>query len=512
MGSTILIVLITLTTVLSLTATAVIGIICLFQNDEKQKQSATSLIIASSLFVASVFSLFYLLSINQDIKREEIKDEPFDSALKDAEVEPFFAEQYPGLKPLFENGVFFVKPAAVYASAERRMISIAKIVPDSDLVKAKMMLLETQANLPSYEWAAQPDSDSFAELIEKLCGKQGNSETDSDAGLKLKEPDVIKQIDKNLSDDWYRTVAHKLTYKFFDDREALKKLDEELKARANKKITENIYSTASDLLMAISGLVVTMAALFNARNFLKTRTYIPPPLKLKAVYGVFLAFTVSYLCTDIGIILYSSFTKTHGTADFNATSYTLHVCSMLVGALAAVAFFIARFQQENVLHILRLSITRANFWRSLKIGVCGYAASCFTNTVAAAVGEQFLFTTAPSNLSLDVSASTSTLNLLNTLGYFLALSVLGPLTEEIVFRGVIFNWLRNHLGVILSALLSGLLFAAMHCSPERMVELTISGFIFAIVYEKAENLTAPVVAHALNNAIWLFWILIDGKH
>ena len=76
-----------------------------------------------------------------------------------------------------------------------------------------------------------------------------------------------------------------------------------------------------------------------------------------------------------------------------------------------------------------------------------------------------------------------------------------PPVEEFFFRGFLYQAFRNRLGVLGGALLSGLLFGAIHFKPDFLVPLTILGTTLALVFQKTGSLWPCIMVHALNNAI-----------
>lgn len=92
-----------------------------------------------------------------------------------------------------------------------------------------------------------------------------------------------------------------------------------------------------------------------------------------------------------------------------------------------------------------------------------------------------------------------------------ATSILIPLVEEIVFRGVILEFFEKRVGAILGILLSSILFGFMHVTdPASYIFLPIyvaPGILFGILYIKYDkNLWIPIGAHLLNN---LFVVMIQ---
>ena len=90
-------------------------------------------------------------------------------------------------------------------------------------------------------------------------------------------------------------------------------------------------------------------------------------------------------------------------------------------------------------------------------------------------------------------------------GAFLALLLvaagLGPFAEELLFRGLVYAWMRRHLDVLPSATLSALLFASVHAIPWLIPSFFAIGVVLALLYERSGSLWPAVVAHGTYNAI-----------
>jgi membrane protease YdiL (CAAX protease family) len=92
---------------------------------------------------------------------------------------------------------------------------------------------------------------------------------------------------------------------------------------------------------------------------------------------------------------------------------------------------------------------------------------------------------------------------LGTEGYgwlLLAACIVGPVLEELIFRGVLFNALKKVFPhAFLPILISGAAFGIWHSNVVQSVYTAVMGIILAAVYEKTKNLRYPVAIHMLNN-------------
>ncbi len=99
------------------------------------------------------------------------------------------------------------------------------------------------------------------------------------------------------------------------------------------------------------------------------------------------------------------------------------------------------------------------------------------------------------------------------IGLLLMAGVVAPIVEEIVFRGLLFGWLRPRWGIAVAAAASALGFAAAHGIPLLIPALFLQGVIFALVYERSGSLWPPIIMHGVFNAVMslaLFAVLATG--
>ncbi len=83
----------------------------------------------------------------------------------------------------------------------------------------------------------------------------------------------------------------------------------------------------------------------------------------------------------------------------------------------------------------------------------------------------------------------------------LAVVVVAPIVEEILFRGIFYAGLRQRLGVGGAVAVSALFFGFLHFQLLGFIPLAAIGAILALLYESQGSLAAPMVAHAMNNGI-----------
>ena len=83
----------------------------------------------------------------------------------------------------------------------------------------------------------------------------------------------------------------------------------------------------------------------------------------------------------------------------------------------------------------------------------------------------------------------------------LLVAVVGPVAEEIFFRGFVLTGLLRRFGVARALLLSSLLFGAFHIDPGAILLTFMLGLVLGWVYLKTGSIWPAIFAHSLHNAV-----------
>ena len=83
--------------------------------------------------------------------------------------------------------------------------------------------------------------------------------------------------------------------------------------------------------------------------------------------------------------------------------------------------------------------------------------------------------------------------------FFLVGGLIGPVAEEVFFRGILYGFCRRW-GAPAAIILSTLAFVLAHpIFPAIPVTQVVGGILFAVAYEVEKNLVVPITIHALGN-------------
>ena len=82
---------------------------------------------------------------------------------------------------------------------------------------------------------------------------------------------------------------------------------------------------------------------------------------------------------------------------------------------------------------------------------------------------------------------------------FLSVAFVGPIVEEILFRGIILESMRKIMPPALAIFFSSMVFGIWHMEPIQVVYTIIAGIAFGVVYYRTRKLRYPILMHIINN-------------
>ncbi|MFT4048575.1 MAG: type II CAAX endopeptidase family protein [Solirubrobacterales bacterium] len=214
-----------------------------------------------------------------------------------------------------------------------------------------------------------------------------------------------------------------------------------------------------------------------------------------------LAFFGGFFVSQVMVLLLGALWMLVSGMKFDAlnddSSFILVASALNELVFIAAAFWIARMTGPASLR--DFGLRRSRFWPTVgKMAIVLFAYFLMLAIYNAIVNL------APDDAPDKLGAGDSNTHMLF---FALLVAVLAPIAEEFFFRGFVFRALRNAMGVVAAAIVSGLLFGAMHIdstSTDRLLQvipLAVLGVSFALLYNWSGTLYAPIALHATNNAI-----------
>ena len=149
------------------------------------------------------------------------------------------------------------------------------------------------------------------------------------------------------------------------------------------------------------------------------------------------------------------------------------------------------------------------FWyvRAVYLGLVAYLLIAMTYAL---VGQ--LLGELPVNPQINLLAPAGT-TFWGGVAMALMVCLVAPFVEEVLFRGILYAWLRRRWGVVISSLVSGICFSLLHGIVWLIPAIALLGVLLAVIYEKSGSIWPSIVTHATFNTvtvILLYTLLSQG--
>src|SRR5688572_26644551 len=106
----------------------------------------------------------------------------------------------------------------------------------------------------------------------------------------------------------------------------------------------------------------------------------------------------------------------------------------------------------------------------------------------------------PAEKQTAVTVIEKTVDARQRIWFGLAAILLAPLVEELLFRGIMYPYLKQRLRPIWAVLITSMVFAAIHVNVMIFIPLVFLGMVLTWLYERTDSLLAPIATHMVFNA------------
>ncbi len=100
----------------------------------------------------------------------------------------------------------------------------------------------------------------------------------------------------------------------------------------------------------------------------------------------------------------------------------------------------------------------------------------------------------------------------NILYVLISTGLIGPVIEELMFRGIIYNELKTKVTTMSAILITTLFFALTHFNIFQIIYALVFGFILIFVYEKYQTIKAPIIVHMASNITTTLFVTLLVKN
>lgn len=173
--------------------------------------------------------------------------------------------------------------------------------------------------------------------------------------------------------------------------------------------------------------------------------------------------------------------------------------------IMAAALFLAALSMLLFIHFTKLFRLRMSLFRSIAFKpLLVSTLLVFFSMFALNIFVQFF--PLEDNLSNEFQGLSR--NLLGAL----TISVLGPVLEEVMFRGAMQGYMMRRLHTPWAAIVTAsVVFGVFHMNPVQVVYATMLGIVFGWIYYRTCSLMSVIVGHVLNNSIATLTMLCFGE-
>ncbi|HAJ94696.1 MAG TPA: hypothetical protein DCP02_00545 [Actinobacteria bacterium] len=89
----------------------------------------------------------------------------------------------------------------------------------------------------------------------------------------------------------------------------------------------------------------------------------------------------------------------------------------------------------------------------------------------------------------------------------IVVSFIGPIVEEVFFRGFLYSAFKKNWGILPALFLSSILFSLVHLEIYSFIPLFMIGWLLAYIFEKTRSLFPAIFLHAMYNLILILILL-----
>jgi len=162
-----------------------------------------------------------------------------------------------------------------------------------------------------------------------------------------------------------------------------------------------------------------------------------------------------------------------------------------VNLVAAIIFILLIFKNKKYLKVFKgkeYSLGKTFLW-----GVIGFFLALLGQVIAANIEIWFGIEAGSDNTAMlsDIARVSPII--------ILSMVIFAPLLEEIIFRRVLFGGLYQKTNFFIAAIISAVVFAAVHGELEHLLVYMAPALVFSFIYYKTKRLLAPIIAHLLMN-------------
>ena len=187
------------------------------------------------------------------------------------------------------------------------------------------------------------------------------------------------------------------------------------------------------------------------------------------------------------------------TAVYSLISYILALILIVFVPLA----FIKKWKTSRE----ELGLTGLPTWTDIGLAPVGFIAALILAAGLVAVFSVFPWFNASEAQDVGFNAYVAGVDRIIA---FITLVVLAPITEELIFRGFLYGKLRTRLGVVVSTLITSLVFAILHFQWNVGVNVFALSVVLCALREVTGTIYAGMLTHMIKNGVAFCLLYVLG--
>jgi membrane protease YdiL (CAAX protease family) len=220
---------------------------------------------------------------------------------------------------------------------------------------------------------------------------------------------------------------------------------------------------------------------------------------LLILHGLYVGFTTGNIqATEEGV---SGGTVSPASAAL-PPEYMYLASVIAVAACGILFFFWYRRETQGELHGSYQNVFKTKY--IVLFAVLGIGCQLFFS------GLMNLITPLFEELFNEYSATMQSLTSGNMFVVLLLMTVVAPISEELIFRGVILHMANRYIAFIGANVLQAVFFGIYHGNIVQGIYAALLGFLLGVIYRKFKSIVAPIVLHILINiSSYLMYLFPD---
>jgi membrane protease YdiL (CAAX protease family) len=222
----------------------------------------------------------------------------------------------------------------------------------------------------------------------------------------------------------------------------------------------------------------------------------------RLIYPILIYFAISFAVAIVYTIAIMIALVAEGTSDpsviTNVASQQLMdkalvstiISSVLTLIVLLPIYFGDKKKEKKAGEYIKYAIAKTDKW--VLVAILGFSAALSLNII--------ISYTNLANLSSGFEMVSEAIYNSSVLIQILATVIMAPVVEELLVRGLIYKRMTRWTSPIISAVVSSALFGLIHMNIVQFVYAFIIGMLLALVYEKFQNIWAPILFHFAANS------------